>query len=195
VDIGAMTFPPQVDHVERQVNAAVEQGAKVLIGGKRGEGPGDFFEPTVMTGVDHSMDLMTEETFGPVLPIMKVADTEEAIRLANDSRYGLNSSVWTKDTDKGRGIARRIEAGSTCVNDCVVNYLAVEVPFGGVGDSGLGQRHGARGIQKYTKIQTILVSPFGMKRELHFFPYTAKGSRRLEKVLTLLFGRGKQHSS
>ena len=114
-------------------------------GGKRREGTGRFFEPTVLVDVDHSMKIMTEETFGPTLPIMKVRDEEEAIEKANDSRYGLNSSVFTKDVEKGERIARRIEAGSTCVNDCITNYAAQELPFGGVKESGIGVRHSEAG--------------------------------------------------
>src|SRR3954452_18629879 len=116
VDVGAVTFPPQADIIERHVNDAVERGARVLVGGKRAEGPGRFFEPTVLVDVDHSMQCMTEETFGPTLPIMKVRDAEEALRLANDTRYGLNSSVWTKDLARGEAFANGIEAGTTCVN-------------------------------------------------------------------------------
>ena len=91
------------------------------------------------------MKIMTEETFGPTLPIMKVRDADEAVRLANDSRYGLNSSVFTKDVAKGERIARRLEAGNACVNDALMNYLAQEAPFGGTSESGLGARHGAAG--------------------------------------------------
>ncbi len=151
VDVGAVTFPPQAEIVEEHVRDAVDKGAQVLVGGERGEGPGRFYRPTVLTGVDHSMKAMTEETFGPTLPIMKVRDEEEALRLANDSPYGLNSSVWTRDLERGEAVARRIEAGNACVNDALVNFLAQEAPFGGVKSSGVGARHSAEGIRKYTQ--------------------------------------------
>jgi acyl-CoA reductase-like NAD-dependent aldehyde dehydrogenase len=191
VDVGAVTFGPQLDKVQSHVRDAVEKGAKVLVGGKPGPGPGRFFEPTVLTDVDHSMEIMTEETFGPTLPVMKVSDEEEAVRLANDSRYGLNSSVWTRDRAKGERIARRIEAGSTCVNDCVVNYVAQELPFGGVRESGIGVRHSAAGIQKYCKTHSILVTRLAPKRELYYFPYSPRGSKLLERLMVLLYGRRK----
>jgi acyl-CoA reductase-like NAD-dependent aldehyde dehydrogenase len=189
VEVGAMTWPPQVDLVERHVNDAVDKGAKVLVGGHRGAGPGDFFEPTVLTGVDHTMEIMVEETFGPTLPIMKVSDEEEALRLANDSRFGLNSSVWTKDIDKGERIAARIDAGNTCVNDCIVNYAAQELPFGGTGESGLGVRHSAKGIQKYCRSQSILVTRLAGKRDPHMFPYSRRSSKLFEKAVVLMYGR------
>src|SRR3954468_20702226 len=100
IDIGAVTFPPQMDKIEDHVRDAVDKGAQVLVGGNRRPGAGQFFEPTVMTGVDHTMKVMTDETFGPILPVMKVRDAEEAIRLANDTSYGLNSSVFTRDAAK-----------------------------------------------------------------------------------------------
>ena len=187
--MGAVTFPPQADIVERHVNDAVDKGANVLVGGKRGPGPGRFFEPTVLTGVDHSMQIMTEETFGPTLPIMKVADADEAVRLANDTRYGLNSSVWTGDLERGEQIADRIEAGSTCVNDVNVNYAANELPFGGWKESGVGYRHGAGGIQKYCKQHSVLVTRWGPKRDIHMFPYSKRTSKLLERLLVLLHGR------
>jgi acyl-CoA reductase-like NAD-dependent aldehyde dehydrogenase len=189
VEVGAMTWPAQVDIVESHVNDAVEKGAEVRVGGRRREGQGDFFEPTVLTGVDHSMQIMREETFGPTLPIMKVGSEEEAIELANDSPYGLNSSVWTKDIDKGERLATRIEAGNTCVNDCVVNYAAQELPFGGIGESGLGVRHSAKGIQKYCNTQSILVTRIGQKKEPHMFPYSPRTSKFLEKAVVMMYGR------
>ncbi|MBA2765040.1 MAG: aldehyde dehydrogenase family protein [Thermoleophilaceae bacterium] len=193
VDVGAVIHPPQADIVERHVKDAVAKGAKVLVGGGRSDEAGHFFEPTVLVDVDHTMSAMTEETFGPTLPIMKVADEEEALRLANDSNYGLNSSVFTKDVEKGERIARRIQAGNACVNECMLNYVAQEVPFGGHKESGLGSRHGQGGIRKYTRSQTITIARFGPKRELHFYPFTRKRSERLEKGMALLHGkRGKR---
>jgi acyl-CoA reductase-like NAD-dependent aldehyde dehydrogenase len=194
VEVGSMTFPPQVDIVEDHVNDAVAKGAKVLVGGHRGSGSGHFFEPTVLVDVDHEMKIMTEETFGPTLPIMKVADAEEAIRLANDSPYGLSGSVFTKDTAKGEAIARRVRSGTVDVNDAIISYAALELPMGGVKASGLGSRHGAGGIRKYCSRQAIVItSPrLSLKREPHFFPYSRRGTKRLGRLLKLLYGRGKR---
>ncbi len=191
-DMGAMTFPPQVDTVDQHVQDAVAKGAKVLVGGHRGTGAGLWYEPTVLVDVDHTMDCMREETFGPTLPIMKVPDTEEAIRLANDSPYGLAASVFSKDVARGEAVARRIDAGAVCVNDALINYSALELPMGGAKASGLGSRHGAGGIRKYTQQQAILVSRLHPKKELHMFPYTAKMTNRLGKLVKLLYGRGKR---
>jgi acyl-CoA reductase-like NAD-dependent aldehyde dehydrogenase len=190
VDVGAVTFAPQADIVARHVQDAIDKGAQVITGGKLAEGPGRFYEPTVLTGVDHSMDIMTEETFGPTLPIMKVRDAEEALRLANDTRYGLNSSVWTKDIEKGEALADRVEAGSTCVNDANVNYAANELPFGGWGDSGIGVRHGAAGIRKYCKTHAVLVTRLAPKKDIHMFPYSRRTSKAIERLMVLLHGRG-----
>jgi acyl-CoA reductase-like NAD-dependent aldehyde dehydrogenase len=189
VEVGAVTFAPQADLMEEHIRDAVEKGAKVLVGGSRGAGPGRFFEPTVVVDVDHSMKLMTDETFGPILPVMKVRDEDEALEKANDSRYGLNSSVWTKDIAKGERIASQIEAGSTCVNDAVSNYAAQELPFGGVKESGIGVRHSAAGIRKYCHAQAMLVTRFAMKRELYWFPFSKRNAKMLERVLVLMYGR------
>jgi acyl-CoA reductase-like NAD-dependent aldehyde dehydrogenase len=189
VDVGAITFPPQIDKVEAHVKDAVAKGARVLTGGKRGPGPGRFYEPTVLVDVDHTMDVMTDETFGPTLPIMKVRDEEEAVRMANDSRYGLNSSVFTKDLEKGERVARRIEAGSTCVNDALMNYLAQEAPFAGMKGSGMGVRHGVAGIRKYTQPHTILLARFAPSKEPTMYPNSPRKAKLLERALVLLYGR------
>jgi acyl-CoA reductase-like NAD-dependent aldehyde dehydrogenase len=190
VDLGAVINPPQSDIVERHVNDAVEQGARVLTGGGRRDENGRFFEPTVIVDVDHSMACMREETFGPTVPIMKVRDAEEAVRLANDSPYGLQASVWTKDAEKGERLARRIESGVVTVNDAQVNYVALELPMGGWKSSGLGSRHGADGIRKYTKQQTLVVTSFApMKRDLHMMPYTPRRTGFVKRLLKLVYGR------
>jgi acyl-CoA reductase-like NAD-dependent aldehyde dehydrogenase len=192
VEVGSMTFPKQVDIVESHVNDALAKGAKALTGGHRGSGKGYYFEPTVLVDVTPDMDCMREETFGPTLPIMKVRDAEEAIRLANDSPYGLAASVFSKDVGRGEAVARRIEAGAVCVNDAMLNYSAIELPMGGWKASGLGHRHGAGGIRKYCAQQALLVSRFNMKRDLHMFPYTKKNTDRLMKAFRFLWGRGKR---
>ena len=192
VEVGAMTFAPQLDLVREHVEQARQAGARITAGGRVREGAGRFFEPTVLADVDHSMTAMTEETFGPTLPIMKVADADEAVRLANDSPYGLGSSVWTKDRARGEEIARRIESGYACVNDANVNYFAYELPMGGWKDSGLGVRHGAAGIRKYTRQQAILVTRVAMKRDVHMFPYTARTTKLLGRLMKVLYGRGRR---
>jgi acyl-CoA reductase-like NAD-dependent aldehyde dehydrogenase len=190
IDLGAVIHPPQSDIVERHVKDAEEHGARVLVGGGRRDDKGHFFEPTVLVDVDHSMACMREETFGPTVPIMKVRDTEEAVRLANDSPFGLSASVWTKDAAKGERLARRIEAGSVSVNDSQVHYVALELPMGGWKQSGLGTRHGADGIRKYTKKQTLLVTSFApMKQDLHMMPYTARRTGFVKRLLKLVYGR------
>jgi len=136
------------------------------------------------------MRLMREETFGPTLPIMKIANAEEGVRLANDSAYGLQASVWTGDADRGEELARRIEAGVVCVNDAQINYSALNLPMGGWKASGLGTRHGAAGIRKYCKTQSLLVTRRALKREPFMFPYTAGRTKLLRKFLRTMYGRG-----
>jgi acyl-CoA reductase-like NAD-dependent aldehyde dehydrogenase len=190
VDVGAMTFAPQVDVVERHVEDARAKGARVLAGGRRWRGgPGQWYEPTVLADVDHGMAIMREETFGPTLPIMRVADAEEAIRLANDSPYGLGASVFSRDAARGEAVARRIEAGAVCVNDALVNYQALELPMGGAKASGLGHRHGAGGIRKFTQHQALLVSHRHLRRDVHMYPYRAPVTRALGGLIRLLYGR------
>jgi acyl-CoA reductase-like NAD-dependent aldehyde dehydrogenase len=192
VDVGAVTFPPQLEIVRRHVDQARDAGAAVLVGGHERPGAGRFYEPTVLTGVDHSMTAMTEETFGPTLPIMRVADEEEAIRLANDSPYGLGASVWSKDLVHGEAVARRIEAGAVCVNDAQLNYIALELPMGGWKSSGLGVRHGAPGIRKYTRQQALLVTRWAPRKEPHMFPYRRPVTRAIGRFVKLFYGRGRR---
>ena len=194
VEVGAITSPEQGEVVAQHVADAREKGARILVGGERGAGPGDFFAPTLIADADHSMLCMTEETFGPTLPVMRVQDADEAVRLANDSPYGLQSSVWTGDAQRGRRLARQLEAGVCCVNDACINYVALELPMGGWKDSGLGSRHGADGIRKYTRRQTLLTTPgpVGMKKELHMFPYSKRNTGLIARAVKALYGRGKR---
>jgi acyl-CoA reductase-like NAD-dependent aldehyde dehydrogenase len=194
VEVGAITFPPQLQTIEDHVTDAVDKGARVLAGGHASkQGGGRFYEPTVLVDVDHTMKCMTEETFGPTLPIMKVQDADEAVRLANDSPYGLGSSVFTRDVERGEQIARRLEAGAANVNDAMINYTVLELPMGGAKHSGLGSRHGAGGIRKYCSQQAIVVTPkLALKREPHMYPYKARNSKLLAGVFKFLYGRGKR---
>ena len=139
------------------------------------------------------MKCMTEETFGPTLPIMKVRDEEEAVRLANDSPYGLGASVFSRDTARGEAVARRIESGAANVNDAMINYTVLELPMGGAKASGLGSRHGAGGIRKYCSQQAIVVTPrLAMKKEPFMYPYKSRTSKLLAGLFKFMYGRGKR---
>jgi acyl-CoA reductase-like NAD-dependent aldehyde dehydrogenase len=190
VDVGAVTFDRQAEIVESHVEDARAKGATVPVGGRRGAGPGRFFEPTVLLDVDHSMACMSEETFGPTLPIMKVRDAEEALRLANDSPYGLQASVWTKDATRGEQLASRIDAGVANVNEHLISYVALELPMGGWKDSGLGTRHGEEGIRKYARQQSSVVTRFGLRREIFMFPYSKRSAGLIRRFLKAVYGRG-----
>jgi acyl-CoA reductase-like NAD-dependent aldehyde dehydrogenase len=192
VDVGAVIFPPQLDIVDAHVRDAVAKGAKVLTGGHARPGAGRFYEPTVLVDVDHTMDLMREETFGPTLPIMKIGDVEEGVRLANDSDYGLQASIWTGDVKRGEEVARRLQAGVVCVNDAQINYSALNLPMGGWKTSGIGTRHGANGIRKYCKTQSMFITRRALKREPFMFPYKAGRTRLLLRFYRMLYGRGKR---
>src|ERR1700736_1433050 len=190
VEVGAITFPPQMDTIKDHVADAVQKGARALAGGQEVQGPGRFFEPTVLVDVDHSMKIMTEETFGPTLPIMKVADADEAVRLANDSPYGLGASVFSRDTARGEAIARRLEAGAANVNDTMINYAVLELPMGGAKASGLGSRHGPGGIRKYCSQQAIVITPkLALKKELFMYPYKRRTTRMISRLFGFLYGR------
>src|SRR5262249_29165265 len=148
-------------------------------------GAGTFFEPTVLVDVDQSMSCMTDETFGPTLPVMKVADEAEAIRLANDSDYGLSATVWTSDKERGQRVARQLEVGAVNLNDFLANGFAYAVPMGGWKQSGIGTRAGgADGIRKYCRPQAI-TSPRipAAAKELLWYP---SSPRRVKVALAVM---------
>ncbi len=190
-DIGCMTSESQLREVEEQVEDAREQGAQVRCGGRRVEGRSGFwYEPTLITGVTSEMRIMREETFGPVLCVQSVSDEAEAIRLANDSPFGLSASVWSRDKQGATNIARRIEAGAVCVNDHMVHMLIPEVPMGGVKESGIGRRHGAEGIRKYCDQQTLVVDRFGLRSEPIWYPAPRGRERIFRRMLNVLYRSG-----
>ena len=188
-DLGPMIWPQQLVTIDRQMEDAVKKGAKVLSGGKRNTALGElFYEPTVLVDVTHDMLIMTEETFGPILPIVRVKDEEEAIRLANDSQYGLCANVWTKDDEKAIALARRIESGSICVNDCAVTYGAHEAPFGGRKASGVGQVNGETGLKGYSFATPVILDRFNLKEEHIWYPYTADKTKILQRIIKWVWG-------
>jgi acyl-CoA reductase-like NAD-dependent aldehyde dehydrogenase len=191
-ELGAMTSPNQADIVSEHVEDARSKGAKVLTGGRRKEGPGDWYEPTLIADADHSMTVMREETFGPVIPVMKVRDTEEALRLANDTTYGLGGAVFTEKAADGERIARRLEAGTVAVNDLfMTNYSVLGLPMGGWKHSGIGYRHGAVGIRKFCRMESITVPRLPQpKREFLWFPYSPRQRGLVRRLYRLLNARG-----
>jgi acyl-CoA reductase-like NAD-dependent aldehyde dehydrogenase len=176
-DIGAMANEMQLLIVEDHVNDAVSKGATVLTGGSRRAGAGWFFEPTVLTNVNHSMKIMSDETFGPTLPIMTFKSDEEAIALANDSPYGLTACVWTSDVSKGHRIAERIEAGTVMVNEVVYTHAIAQTPWGGVKQSGYGRTHGRLGLLELVSPRHIHVNRFAFLPDLWWFRYSPVASK------------------
>ncbi|MGH9941636.1 MAG: aldehyde dehydrogenase family protein [Pyrinomonadaceae bacterium] len=176
-DLGAMSSERQLAIVEAHVRDAVERGAQVLTGGQRPARAGYFHEPTVLAGVDHSMDVMREETFGPVLPLMTFRDEDEVLRLANDSPFGLTASVWTSDIRRGRRLAEKIEAGTVMVNEVLYTHGIAQTPWGGVKQSGYGRTHGRQGLLELVTPQHLHVNRFPRFHDLWWFNYTPQAAR------------------
>jgi succinate-semialdehyde dehydrogenase/glutarate-semialdehyde dehydrogenase len=143
--------------LERQVAESIAMGARVVVGGKRRDGTGFFYEPTLLTNVTEDMPVLRDETFGPVAALLAVKDADEAIRIANSSPYGLGSAIWTKDTERAKALARRIESGSVFINGMVASDP--RLPFGGVKNSGYGRELSSFGIREFVNIQTIWIGP------------------------------------
>ncbi len=187
-DMGPLFWDRQRDIVIRHIDDARDKGADIVVGGAADSGEGLFFQPTVVVGAHHDMQLMTEETFGPVTAIMRVRDEEEAIRLSNDCKYGLSGSVFTKDAAKARRIAARLTTGSVVHNDAAVIYGVPEAPFGGRKDSGLGQVNGVGALRGFTHAQPVLVDRWQPKRESIWYPYSEKTVRSLDGLIKYGFG-------
>jgi succinate-semialdehyde dehydrogenase/glutarate-semialdehyde dehydrogenase len=194
VEIGPINNERQLMIIEKQIEDAISKGAKILTGGKRiypkdkngNELKGYFFEPTVITDVDNSMLLMREETFGPVLPIVKFKDEDEVIEMANSSEYGLSASVWTKDKKRAKRIVEKIKSGSVLVNECVVHYGDAKAPCGGVKSSGFGRVHSEFGIYDMVNVKFEsfdFVSPY----RLWWFGYDEELLVTIKDAISFLY--------
>ncbi len=189
-DIGPMIHERQLRIVEQQVEDARARGARVLAGGTRLPelGP-NFYAPTVLADVTHDMRVMREETFGPVLPVMPFDTEAEAIRLANDSEYGLAASVWTRDRSRGEAVARRITAGTVMVNDVVSCFGISEAPHGGVKSSGIGRAHGRFGLEEMVRIKYVDSDRLPGMKKVWWYGYGEAFTKQIEGLVDLQFAR------
>ncbi len=173
-EMGPLTFGKQLETVERHVKSAIEAGARIVRGGERLDRPGQFYAPTLVADVTPEMDIYREETFGPVLPVIRVRNADEAVRLANEHQYGLTGSVWTSDVDEGLALASRMECGQVMVNDVIAVTGNPALPFGGVKNSGFGRYHGPEGLLSFTHTKAIMVNRGKLDFEPFWFPYRDK---------------------
>jgi succinate-semialdehyde dehydrogenase/glutarate-semialdehyde dehydrogenase len=187
-DVGPLTMERQRRVVEEHVQDALARGARVLAGGARAEGPGWFYPPTVLAGVDHTMRVMREETFGPVLPIMTVRSVDEALALANDSEYGLTASGWTRDPGTARRLQEGLQAGVVTINDCLYSYGEPTAPWGGVKQSGMGRVHGLAGLLEMTQPKYVSRDT-GRGAMLWWYPYGGEFARLASSAGPALYAR------
>jgi succinate-semialdehyde dehydrogenase/glutarate-semialdehyde dehydrogenase len=190
-DVGPMIQERQVRIVEAHVEDAKARGARVLVGGMRLPELGvNFYAPTVLADVTHDMRIMREETFGPVLPMMACIDDDEAVRLANDSEYGLAASVWTRNRKRGERLARRIHAGTVMVNDVISCFGISEAPHGGVKASGVGRTHGRFGLDEMVRVKYLDMDRMPGMKKVWWHGYGESFRRQMEGFLDMQFARG-----
>ncbi len=187
---GAITNESQIRIIESQVKEAVAQGAKVVTGGAREQNtPGRFYLPTILTDVRPEMRVVKDETFGPVLVVVPVDSEDEAIRLANDTPYGLTGSVWTRNKARGLAVARRLNVGNAGVNDHIMSASMPQLPWGGVNDSGYGRTRSTEGLLEMVKTQSLSVERLvPLPREFFWYPYTPTKQSLMRRVIRLLYG-------
>jgi acyl-CoA reductase-like NAD-dependent aldehyde dehydrogenase len=180
----------QIKIIEDHIQEAVEKGAKVLCGGSREAGT-HHFPPTIVTEVTHDMKLGMVETFGPVVAVMKFKTEEEAIRLANDSPYGLSASVWSKDLVRAERVAKAIITGNVSINSHMLTEGNPALPFGGIKDSGFGRYKGDEGLYTFPNVKSILIDTQGSKIEPHWYPFTRTKYEMMTQLMNALFARSK----
>jgi acyl-CoA reductase-like NAD-dependent aldehyde dehydrogenase len=171
VDVGAMVNEEQLNWVDKMVKKGIEEGAEILLGGKRNPNlKGYFYEPTIMTANNNKMQVVQEEIFGPVLVLLKFDDEDQVIEMVNDNQYGLTSSIWTKDIEKGKKMAEEIETGSVMINEVVYTFGLPSTPWGGPKNSGIGRTHGKLGFHEVTRPLHINIDQY-KEPDLWWMPY------------------------
>ncbi len=190
-DVGPLIHERQLRVVEDHIEDAKLRGARVLTGGMRYPELGkNFYRPTVLADVHHEMRIMREETFGPVLPIMPVDTEDEAVRLANDSEYGLAASIFTRNSTRGERLARRIHAGTVMVNDVISCFGISEAPHGGVKASGIGRTHGRFGLEEMVRLKYLDTDRMPGMKKVWWYAYGGGFRRQMEGFLDLQFAKG-----
>ncbi len=187
-ELGPMTMESQLKVVEDQLEDAKKKGARILTGGERDrEGPGLFFPPTLLADTAADMKVRREETFGPLKPIIPYQRIEDAIEVANGTEYGLSGSIYTRDLDEGRRIARSIKTGAISINDSLIAYAFPSLPFGGMKNSGVGRYHGKMGLRAFTDVKSITEFGWGLKGELYWFPLPEGSEAVAEDAFKVMF--------
>jgi succinate-semialdehyde dehydrogenase/glutarate-semialdehyde dehydrogenase len=185
-DVGPMIRPSQAEVLESQLRDAEQRGARVMGGGR---GSGHFFAPTIVANVSAEMRVAREETFGPVLAVIRVRDDDEAVAVANDTPFGLSASVWSRDLARARRVGLRIAAGTVHVNDAVSVVGMADVPHGGVKASGTGRVHGDAGLRECVREKALVVEPFPSWRQPWWFGYSAEHARNIDAFARFWHGR------
>jgi acyl-CoA reductase-like NAD-dependent aldehyde dehydrogenase len=192
VDIGAVTTAQQAETIRQHIEAALADGAQISAQAECPEGgAGRFIGPTVLVNVNHSMQVMREETFGPVVGVMKVTDMQEAVRLANDLDLGLTASVWSRDKRAAEALARQLQAGVVTINDHLMSHGLPETPWGGFKQSGIGRTHGQIGFDEMTQPQCIVHDQTGfLRRNLWWHPFSPDVYAGMKGLLEMMYGNG-----
>lgn len=189
-DVGPLTTGGQREIVARQVEAALKDGAKALTGGKLPEGKGYFYPPTVLVDVRDDMEIMIEETFGPVMPIMKISSLEEGIRKANDSRFGLTASGWTTSAETAERLQRELAAGVVMINEHLVAFAEPTGSWGGIGESGIGRAHGEFGLHELVNVKYVVHDRGRDDATPWYYPYGRDFDQFINAAMPLLYGKG-----
>lgn len=186
LDVGGMTTGFQVDIVDKQVEDAKQRGAKVLTGGKRADG-GYGYAPTIVVEADAESSVIRDESFGPVVTIEKFRDEAEAIRLANDSEYGLSASVWSADLDRADRVARALVTGNVSINNVLATQGNSALPYGGVKQSGFGRYKGPQGLHSFSNIKSVMIDKQSGRLELNWYPYSKEKYGLMSKLIETVY--------